>query len=259
MLFHLLFFLYPYLGLLPAFLGRAKTTQKWPTTDPTTQTPSPGTPRLLLPNSSRFVNDVFANQATTQVCRAQRSMSNSCDENDQRRLITSPNQQNPAQAPAPQSRPPPQQQYRPQPPPPQQHRPQPPPQQNYQQQQPPQQQRYNQNPPPPLPKDQYARPQDQYARTQDQYARPSPTHPQSQNQRQPTNYGHSPPAHTTTHRPPPPSADNRPAPTSIPPPSPAPGADSGSDQSLLPLFRAVDKAGTFALLPHLPVRHESLY
>ncbi|ATY58730.1 Programmed cell death 6 [Cordyceps militaris] len=154
----------------------------------------------------------------------------------------------PGQAPQPR---PPQQQYRPQPAPPQQHRPQPPPpqqqqqtyhqqppppqQQTYHQQPPPQQQRFNQNPPPPL--------KDQYARPQDKYARPSPTHSQSQNLRQQTpNYGHSPPANATAHRPPPPAS--RPSPTSIPPPSPAPGADSGVDPTLLPLFRAVDKAGT---------------
>ncbi|EJP70485.1 peflin-like protein [Beauveria bassiana ARSEF 2860] len=132
----------------------------------------------------------------------------------------------PGQAP-----PPPQQQ--------QQHRPQPPPQQQNYYQQPPPQQRYNQNPQPP-PKEQYARPQDQHTRQQDQYARPSPT----QNLRQPSNYGHSPPANVASHRPPPPSADTRPSLTSVPPPSPAPGADSGSDPTLRPLFRAVDKAGT---------------
>ncbi|KAM0743145.1 hypothetical protein ACQRIT_003322 [Beauveria bassiana] len=158
--------------------------------------------------------------------------------------------------------PPPQQQQQQQ-----QHRPQPPPQQQNYYQQPPPQQRYNQSPQPP-PKEQYARPQDQYARPQDQYARPQDQHtrpqdqyarPQdqhtrqqdqyarpspTQNLRQPTNYGHSPPAHVASHRPPPPSADTRPSLTSVPPPSPAPGADSGSDPTLRPLFRAVDKAGT---------------
>ncbi|OAA73106.1 peflin [Cordyceps fumosorosea ARSEF 2679] len=137
----------------------------------------------------------------------------------------------PGQAPPPQARPPPQQQYRPQPPPPQQHRPQhtPPQQQGHHQQPPPQQPRYNQNPPPPL--------KDQYARPQDPYARPSPTHPQS------ANYGHSPPARTASNRPPPPAAGSRPSPTSAVPPSPAPDADSSSNATLRPLFHAVDKEG----------------
>ncbi|KAL2213979.1 EF-hand [Sarocladium strictum] len=52
----------------------------------------------------------------------------------------------------------------------------------------------------------------------------------------------SPPPHQTTHRPPP--VQTRPQPSSRPPPTPTPEGSSGSDPTLLPLFRAVDKAGT---------------
>jgi len=65
----------------------------------------------------------------------------------------------------------------------------------------------------------------------------------------PANYGHSspPPNHGFTSPPPgahaqrPQPVQNRPQPSSRPPPSPAP---TGSDPTLWPLFKAVDKKGT---------------
>lgn len=98
---------------------------------------------------------------------------------------------------------------------------------------PPQQSRYERKPPPPLPRDQYAH-------------HPPQPHPQAQAARQQhhpaNNYGHSPPPTTSQQRPP---VQNHPAPSSRPPPSPAPGSDSSgnADPTLLPLFRAVDKDG----------------
>ncbi|KAK3181384.1 hypothetical protein K4F52_007246 [Lecanicillium sp. MT-2017a] len=99
---------------------------------------------------------------------------------------------------------------------------------------PPQQSRYERKPPPPLPRDQYAH-------------HPPQPHPQAQAPRQQhhpaNNYGHSPPPTTSQQRPP---VQNHPAPSSRPPPSPAPGSDSSgnADPTLLPLFRAVDKDGS---------------
>lgn len=65
--------------------------------------------------------------------------------------------------------------------------------------------------------------------------------------------GHPSGGHHNTHSgvmsPPPtggpkPTHHNRPPPNSRPPPSPAP-TDGGADPTLLPLFRAVDKDGTY--------------
>lgn len=67
----------------------------------------------------------------------------------------------------------------------------------------------------------------------------------------------SPAGHHSTHSgvmsPPPtggpkPIHHNRPPPNSRPPPSPAP-TDGGADPTLLPLFRAVDKDGTYHNTP----------
>ncbi|KAI3329386.1 EF-hand [Xylariaceae sp. AK1471] len=85
--------------------------------------------------------------------------------------------------------------------------------------------------------------------------RQEPSHQSSR--RSPTHYGshsgshsgpHSPMSHSPMSPPPQasgprPTAHNRPPASNRPPPSPAP-QDGGTDSSLLPLFRAVDKDGT---------------
>ncbi|KAK7417954.1 hypothetical protein QQX98_004256 [Neonectria punicea] len=112
----------------------------------------------------------------------------------------------------------------------------------------------NSQPPPqqrPPPQQQYHQPQhqpqqQQYQQQAPRYDHPSPVHRDSRSssvgQQQAFGYGHmSPPPVPTGGRPP--AQQNRPALNSRPPPSPAPDG-SGSDPSLLPLFRAVDKDGT---------------
>ncbi|KAF5025752.1 hypothetical protein F66182_2174 [Fusarium sp. NRRL 66182] len=93
----------------------------------------------------------------------------------------------------------------------------------------------------PPPQQQYA-PQQQYHHQQPRYDKPLPTHRDARaHSVGQSAYGHmSPPPNPGGARPQP---HNRPAANSRPPPSP--GIDgNGSDPSLLPLFRAVDKDGT---------------
>ncbi|KAH7023100.1 hypothetical protein EDB80DRAFT_878602 [Ilyonectria destructans] len=110
---------------------------------------------------------------------------------------------------------------------------QPPPQQR-----PPPQQQYQQQP-----QQQYHQPPQQQQARYDQVTSPTHRDARSPSTGQPAyGYGHmSPPPVQSGGRPP--ANYNRPAATSRPPPTPAPDA-SGSDASLLPLFRAVDKDGT---------------
>ncbi|KAI5466169.1 hypothetical protein BGZ63DRAFT_400572 [Mariannaea sp. PMI_226] len=98
--------------------------------------------------------------------------------------------------------------------------------------------------PPPQPQYQqpYQQPQQQYHHPQSpRYDKPAPTHRDSRSSSG-GQYGFmSPPPNPTAGRPP--IQHNRPVANSRPPPTPAPEAP-GSDPSLLPLFRAVDKDGT---------------
>ncbi|KAL6869820.1 hypothetical protein ACO1O0_001151 [Amphichorda felina] len=71
------------------------------------------------------------------------------------------------------------------------------------------------------------------------YDKPAPPLPPQG--RQGSGYGHTSPPPIGGQRPP---AHNRPPPASQPPPSPAAPDGSGSDPTLLPLFRAVDKDRT---------------
>ncbi|KAL3963993.1 hypothetical protein ACCO45_000997 [Purpureocillium lilacinum] len=94
----------------------------------------------------------------------------------------------------------------------------PPPSASYAQQ--PSSSRYDSKPPPPAPRDQYKQPP---------YGHASPPPPPQQQHHQQPPHSQGPPRAPAASR---------------PPPSPVPGEGSGSDSTLLPLFRAVDKDGT---------------
>ncbi|KAJ6446095.1 peflin [Purpureocillium lavendulum] len=109
--------------------------------------------------------------------------------------------------------------------------------------------RYDSKPPAPAPRDHYKQPT--YG-----HASPPPMPPQPQQQQQhpqhPSYSQGQPPRTSSHHAPPPPQSSTtqqarpqQPHPQhSRPPPSPVPDPSSGSDATLLPLFRAVDKDGT---------------
>lgn len=116
---------------------------------------------------------------------------------------------------------------------------------------PPPQQRYENKPPPPIPQNQYSSRPPQQAQYRPPQQQPPPQHNQlpPRHQSSPA-YPQQPPSQSprpTYQNAPPQGGPSQRTPTqSRPPASPLTGAEGGegTDPTLLPLFRAVDKAGT---------------